>query len=246
MSKHIIYTKPESEVRYKPRNGWAPDVHELIKPREQMNYVGQGQGLVSADGTPSYSEGFAKCSALILKIQGTNNSALYHLDDWDFPVEERSKSFKQLIEIYLNSLNLPKGKKDLLSETANEILGCRRPEKMSYDEFAGEMQALNPDGVFRGQFIFGSESRRLSKIVYNEFLSQFGIKINKDIFVDSGRYHWGLLYKPTESEILTYTSHKYKLRKFPFKFGSNQRRKNRYFSALTAAYSFLLKNNFFV
>lgn len=72
--------KPQRQVSY---TGQYPDMIEFAKPWECCIQVGQGSGKLSLDRKPLQSEGFSKCSGLILKNGANLESALFHVDDFD-------------------------------------------------------------------------------------------------------------------------------------------------------------------
>lgn len=59
---------------------------EFQKPWEGCIQVGQGLGKLSLDGKPLQSDGFSKCSGLVLRNGNTQESALFHVDDFDLGI----------------------------------------------------------------------------------------------------------------------------------------------------------------
>jgi hypothetical protein len=74
------YSLPLEEYSYIGR--YPPDLR-FEKPWEVCIQVGQGSGKRSNDGKPLQSEGFSKCTALIIQNADTQEAELFHIDDID-------------------------------------------------------------------------------------------------------------------------------------------------------------------
>src|SRR3989339_926001 len=102
MAEKIIYTLALKKVSYSSQ---YPNGVEFGIPPGGYIYVGQSQGGISPDGQPLQSEGFAQCSALILKNSQTLESALFHIDDINLNYKQ-TPIVDQLVRNYIAGLDL--------------------------------------------------------------------------------------------------------------------------------------------
>ncbi len=165
-------------------------------------YVHQGWAESAQQNEYLLSEGFSYCSALILRDNRTKTSVLFHIDDWSMSAKAYSV-LKHFIHNYLTSLN-GSDKEVLQRSIPNQY---ENPTNMSPSEFQTQMQNANHHKDLRGKFIFGSISRNVKSQFLENYLNQFAISIEDDIFVETNDVHWGLTY---QSPLIQVNSRKYK------------------------------------
>ncbi len=72
-------TEPMSSY---PFPGEYDRIEQLRDNNEKGEYVSQGTAKISKDGGILDSEGFGKCSTLIIQNEGSSEAFLAHIDDW--------------------------------------------------------------------------------------------------------------------------------------------------------------------
>jgi len=206
MAEKIIYTLALKKVSYSSQ---YPNGVEFGIPPGGYIYVGQSQGGISPDGQPLQSEGFAQCSALILKNSQTLESALFHIDDINLNYKQ-TPIVDQLVRNYIAGLDLDQTEKETLPNlisAAARFWNLKTFTDRPYGEkerqaFKARMAELNHEGALKACFILGDTSRDVKGRVMGELLSYFGIDAVEEIIVKTGQYHWGIAYKPQESTVL--------------------------------------------
>lgn len=206
MAEKIIYTLALKKVSYSSQ---YPNWVEFGLPQGGYVDVGQAQGGISPDGKPLQSDGFAQCSALILKNSQTLESALFHIDDINLNYKQTS-IVGQLVINYVAGLDLDPTEKEtlppLISVAARfwnlKTFTDRPYEEKERQAFKARMTELNHEGTIKACFIGGDASRDVKSRVMGELLSYFGIDTAEEIIVKTGQYHWGMAYKPQESTVL--------------------------------------------
>lgn len=197
LKKGETVKKPQRTVSY---TGEYPKMPEFERPWEVCMQVGQGSGKLSLDRRPLQSEGFSKCSGLILKNESTLESALFHIDDIDLGVEQ-TPVVRQFITDYINSLDLDQKVKTSLLSAASDLTKRLYPKAMKREELQKIMEELNRDGVLKAQYIVGSNSGRSKDRIVGSLLGYLGVGLVDDISVDTGNAHWAVVYKPNDQEI---------------------------------------------
>ncbi len=207
----ITYTKPEAEFSYTKQ---FPKMEELIPTWNKSKYVHQGCGGISSDKAPLYSEGFSRCSALILKDTTTLESTLFHIDNWQLS-HRAEPTFEEFMRHSIYALT-PDARqvKELLEKAKSVIYHQAQPATRT--KFREDMETLNHQRTIKAQFVFGSESREVRDIVKRELLDYFAIDVLQDIFVDSGRQHWSVFYNPENSDLFVEARNQKKVLKFSF------------------------------
>ncbi len=207
----ITYTKLEAEFPY---DGQYPNMEDFIPSWERHIYVHQSYGGISLDHAPLSSEGFSRCSALILKDTTTLESALFHIDNWQLS-HRAQPTFEEFMRHSIYALTpAPKQAKELLEKAKAVIYHQAQPAtRMKFKE---EIETLNPQRTVKAQFVFGSESRIVRDLVKRELLDYFAIDVLQDIFVDSGRQHWSVFYNPENSDLFVDARSQKKVLKFRF------------------------------
>ncbi len=190
--------KPQIQFSYR---GQYPGMPEFEKPWEFCIQVGQGRGKLSLDKKPLQSEGFSKCSGLVLKNETSGASALFHIDDFDLRGEQ-TPVIQDFIANYIESLDMNPEKKSSLLLAARDVAKYMYPKTMRREVFQQRMEELNRDGVLKAQYVAGSDSRNIKDRIMRSLLSYLGIKAVNDIVVDTGEHHWALVYKPKEAQVL--------------------------------------------
>ena len=152
------------------------------------------------DKKPLQSEGFSKCSALILKNEDTLQSALFHIDDIGLKYQQRTVLEEFMIN-YIDKLAIDQQVKSFLLSTASDIANYLSPKAMKRKDFQIRMEELNSNGVLKAQYIVGSESRNLKDRIVGELLGYLGLIVEDDILVNTGGSHWSLVYKPNEAQV---------------------------------------------
>lgn len=74
--------------------------------------------------------------------------------------------------------------------------------RMRREQFQVRMEELNREGIIRARFVRGDLSRDVKSRVVGSLLVFLGIKVVDDLVVDTGAYHWSMVYQPRESLIL--------------------------------------------
>ena len=198
LKKAVTERKPQRHVSY---TGQYPDMIEFQKPWESCIQVGQGSGKLSSDRKPLQSEGFSKCSGLILKNEETLESGLFHIDDLGLG-ERQTPVVREFIINYINSLDIDQKEKDSLLSAASDIAKYNYPKAMRREQFQKRMEELNSNGVLKAQYIAGSDSRKIKDRIVGSLLGYLGVRVADDILVDTGDSHWALVYKPNEAQVL--------------------------------------------
>ncbi len=207
----ITYTKLKAEFLYIEQ---YPKMEELIPTWDESKYVHQGCGGISSDKAPLYSEGFSRCSALILKDTTTLESALFHIDNWRLS-DRAEPTFEEFMRDSIYTLTPdPRQVKELLEKAKAIIYHQAQPATRT--KFREDMDRLNRKKSIKAQFVFGSESRVVRDIVKRELLDYFAIDVLQDIFVDSGRHHWSVFYNPENSDLYVDSQSQKKVLKFSF------------------------------
>jgi len=199
MEGKLIYTPAFEEVSYANQ---YPDLIEFEKPWEKpCIQVGQGFGKISSEGYPLQSEGFTKCSALILRNKSTLESALFHIDEWNLN-ERQTPIVNQFMINYLNQCNIDSSEKEILFSTLESITRYEYPKLMKREEFKSLMEKLNSNGIIQACFVYGENSRETGVSISESLLNYLGIQRLDDIKVETGNYSWATVYYPKESKIL--------------------------------------------
>lgn len=198
MEAKLSYTPALEEVSYINQ---YPNLIEFEKPWENCIQVGQGNGKLSLECTSLQSEGFSKCSALILRNLLNSNSALFHIDEWDLN-ERQTPIVNQFMINYLDLLNIASFKKENLLSAMKSITQYEYPKIMKREEFQSIMKTLNSEGQIQARFVYGDNSRETGNVINDSLLGYLGIKRLDDIKVETGNYHWAIVYRPKESQIL--------------------------------------------
>ncbi|MFA6461237.1 MAG: hypothetical protein WCV90_03135 [Candidatus Woesearchaeota archaeon] len=201
-----IYTSALSEVSYTEQN---PEIMDFWKQEVGHLYVHQGHGGISDGKMILDSEGFSKCSALLIKNSQTLESALFHIDEWNLNYDQ-TPVVRQLVHHYLDSLDLDAKEKASLLELSSaatrywnlENFGDRDYKYVEREAFKARMEELNHDATIRACYVRGDLSRNLKSMVVGELLSYLGISVTEEILVKTKEYRWGIAYKPQESVIL--------------------------------------------
>lgn len=132
---------------------------EQLRPNGREGvYVHQGYAAISNDGVILDSEGFSKCSAIVIQKNNSDTAFLAHIDEWQM--------------------------NDRMYDMIKEL----------------------PGGQYSATFFVGTIGRAGADIVTDpktsRFMSVFSgggkrtLKVNPDVRVDSGDYHWWLSYDP--------------------------------------------------
>ncbi len=210
------YTKPEKTEFY---TSSYPDLPEFKEPGKESLYVGQGYAEMSVDNRSILSEGFSSCIALVLQDYKTGNAALFHIDDIDLRNDFNRKQtlvVQNLLERHLLSISIPEKERELLLFTIKEICNYQYPTKMKREE-CREKMARWVSGQIQARFVVGTTGRYgVAERVYKDFLSNVGMFLKPLIVIDSGDFHWGIVYKPGEKRILVQTDNQKKLLTFLF------------------------------
>ncbi|MBS3094288.1 hypothetical protein J4474_01350 [Candidatus Pacearchaeota archaeon] len=214
------FTPHKAEFSYRTQ---YPNWADFGIPSGSSIYVNQGRGNISSDGKPLRSDGFGQCSALILKNTQTLESALFHLDNIDVE-DKQTPIVEQLMHNYIKSFNLSKKKRERLLELASAASrywcsGFRNERFYSGRErnfLKTRMAELNEDKKIKACFVNGNRSYDRKKRIVGDFLIYFGLNNPKNIFVDTGDYHWDIAYKPDESTILVNSRKQKKVLSFDF------------------------------
>jgi hypothetical protein len=195
-----------SEAQY---SGQYPDMPEFETPWTCTLQAGQGQGRISADGTPLQSEGLGHCSILLLKNFSTLETALFHSDDWNLNYHQ-TPLVAQLVHNYIKSQHLPASETDRLIELSAAAtrywnimdLRDKHYSQEERDYLRARMAELNRDRCLKACFVYGDVSRQVKAIVERELLEGLGIMDSEEILVNTGEVHWAIVYKPKESLVL--------------------------------------------
>lgn len=200
------YTKPNEDFSYKEQ---YPEMQELGEDTRNLLYVGQGLGMISSE-VVLRSDGFSKCSALVLKNTKTLESALFHLEQWNLDFEQTTIA-GELIKNYVTNLKLDKAEEEKLSTLI--LAACRYwnrrdfADETFYDtakrkEFGDRMAELNKDKIVKACFVKGDLSLDRKDIVLRDLLWYFGVREADEIFFRTGDFHWHIAYNPRDSLIL--------------------------------------------
>jgi len=123
---------------------------------------------------------------------------------------------QDLLERYLLSISIPEKERELLLFTIKEICNYQYPTKIKREE-CREKMARWVNGQIQARFVSGTEGRyAVGERVYKDFLSNLGIFLKPLIVVDSGKFHWGVVYRPKEKRIFIQTDNQKKLFTFLF------------------------------
>ena len=198
MEEKTKYTPALEEVSY---IGQYPNLLEFEKPWEKCIQVGQGNGEISLEGKPLQSEGFSKCSGLILRNKSNLESALFHIAEFDLDYKQ-TPVVAQIMENYINNLSLDVSEKEILLSSARVICKYSYPKTMKRETFQSRMEELNSSGIMQARFLYGDVSREIGRRIVDSLLSYLGFKLIEDIKVNTGQYHWAAVYYPKESKIL--------------------------------------------
>ncbi len=209
----IPYTKPEAEFDYQEQ---YPDtlLSTQISSWDRRRYVNQSCGRISSDKAPLYSEGFSRCSALLLKDTTTLESALFHIDDWQLS-DRAEVTFEQFMRHSISARTQDQREAEKLAERAKAVI-YHQAQPSTRTRFREEIGALNRERTIKAQFVFGSQSRIVRDIVKRELLDYFAIGPEEDIFVDSGRQRWSVFYNPENSSLYVDARSQKKVLKFSF------------------------------
>ncbi len=205
------YTTPEAEFAY---DGIDPNMKEFIPSWDRCRYVNQGCGRISVDRSSLYSEGFSQCSALLIKDTSTLETALFHIDKWELS-DRAEVTFEELMKKSISALTSNQRPAEELSARARTVI-YHQAQPATRTRLKEDMERLNHNRTIKAQFLFGSESRIVRDFVKRDLLDYFAIDISKDIFVDSGRYHWGVFYNPENSDLFVDARSQKKVLKFKF------------------------------
>lgn len=210
-----VYTPYESETSYKEQ---YPDMVEFEKPWETSVQVSQGHGKISKDSKPLQSEGFGQCFGLILRNQSNLESALFHIDDIDLTYKQ-TPIVNELMRNYVVGLNIDPTEKEILLTIIDDITEYKCPEnygRMKREAFQSRMEELNSNRIIQARFVRGDCSRDMKSRVVRSLLGYLGIAVVDDLTVNTGEYHWAIVYKPNESRIYIDARNQKKLLRFTF------------------------------
>jgi hypothetical protein len=186
--------------------------------------VAQGEGGTTYGEKPLRSDGFAMCSALILRNTRTLESALFHIYS-DLHLDYNQTSIAaQLVKDYIVGLDIDgKEKKALfpLISSAARYWNLKNSTDTDYDDeqrnaFKTRMTELNRDRGIKACFVRGDISRDLKNRIYEEFLSYLGINSIQEILVKTSGFHWSMAYKPRESTVLVNLTKQKKVLSYSF------------------------------
>ncbi len=209
------YTKSESEFSY---TGQYPGLTEFKKPWEEGIEVVQGKGALSTNETPLQSGGFSKCSAMLLKNERNKNSALFHIEDIDLN-RTQLKIVGEFIKDYVSSLKIDPKEKDALFAAFDHVCNYEDPSRygaMEREDIQKRMEKLNRAGAVKACFVEGTRGRRLKDRIFKSVLNYLGVRVEADILVDTGDYHWALVYVPKEKKIYVNAKSQKKVLTFTF------------------------------
>lgn len=155
MSEKSQISEPVARYMLNPEH---VQIEQLRPDGREGTYVHQGHSAISHDGMILDSEGFSKCSAVVIQDSNSDTAFLAHIDEWQM--------------------------NDRMYDMIEEL----------------------PGGQYSATFFVGTISRTGADIVTNPKLSRFPsvfsdggkrtLKVNPDVRIDSGNYHWGLSYDP--------------------------------------------------
>jgi len=187
-----------SEINYV---GDYPDMPEFSTPWEvKAVQVGQGSSGRSFNGEALESEGFSKCSALIIKNSGTNESALFHIDELDLG-DRQVGTFRTVVDNFIEMSNVETTKKEQLKTAAGEVSRYLNPKNIRRDELAEELKKINQNKTLTAAYIVGNDGRDIQDRLEKSLLEYLGIPIVLKKVIDSGRMHWAIVYKPDVGKI---------------------------------------------
>lgn len=198
MPNKIIYTPALQEVSYTEQ---YPDMMEFTNPWENCEQVGQGGAKVSLEGKPLQSDGFGRCFGLILRNQSNLESALFHVDDTDL-THEQTPAVDKLMRSYVSSLEFDGSEKEVLLAVITDITKYEYPTAMKREQFQSRMEELNAGGIIQARFVIGDASRDVRGRIVGSLLGYLGVKVVDNLRVNTGEYHWGMVYKPKEAVVL--------------------------------------------
>lgn len=155
MSEKSQISEPIAHYTLKPEQ---VQIEQLRPDGREGVYVYQGHASISHDGMILDSEGFSKCSAIVIQNSNSDTALLAHIDEWQM--------------------------NDRMYDMIEEL----------------------PGGQYSATFFVGTISRTGVDVVTNPKISRFmsvfsgggkrTLRVNPEIRVDSGSYHWGLSYDP--------------------------------------------------
>lgn len=104
------YTKPIAEHKYEDQYP-----AEFPSWDEENLYVHQNCADITTDGRPLRSDGFSKCSGLVLRNRQNLDSVLCHMQEWDLNWEQ-TPVVARLLKRFVEASNIKLTEKDSLQE----------------------------------------------------------------------------------------------------------------------------------
>lgn len=204
------YSLLSAEIPFREEYRELGFIQELLK---DPIYVSQSCAEISADKT-LYSEGFSKCTAMILRDDAVTTGALFHIDNWFLSDYARAK-LANFVNYHLSLLGLTNLDSQRFQASVNNIVRGDHPVGMSRDQFRKILVDLGLPQSLHARFIVGDNSRDMSDSMHEELLNPLAFTMKEKIKIHTDD-RFSLVYPKPYTEFFVPIPLQRKILKFGF------------------------------